>query len=88
MNTQPDLFEARPAIRIADPAVRDTVETPRLSHQCQMILALLRAGPVSNRTLSCAALKYTSRISDLRASGFDIRASVDRKTGFTVYTLH
>ena len=48
---------------------------------------LLHGGPVSNRALSAVALKYTSRISDLRAAGYDIQARVDRVTGLTMYHL-
>lgn len=82
-----DLFARKAVYRMADPKVRDTIETPRLSHQCEMILTMLRAGPVSNRALSGIALKYTSRISDLRAAGYDIKARVDRVTGLTMYHL-
>lgn len=82
-----DLFTQKPVYRMADPQVRDTVETPRLSRQCEEILTLLKAGPVSNRALSGIALKYTSRISDLRAAGYNIQARVDRVTGLTMYHL-
>lgn len=85
--SQLDLFSPNRVYRMADPQVRDTVETPRLSRQCEMILALLKARPVSNRELSGVALKYTSRISDLRAAGYNIQARVDRVTGLTMYHL-
>jgi hypothetical protein len=63
-------------------------ETRRLSRQCQAILDLLRRGRVSNHTLAQISLKYTSRLSDLRAAGHDVRVvTQDRRTGVTVYEL-
>lgn len=47
-------------------------ETPRLSKQCREILEKLKHGPATNRELSQISLKYTGRISDLRAPGFRI----------------
>lgn len=48
------------------------VDGRRLGQQCAKILSLLRDGPQLNRTLCSAALKYTSRISDLRLLGYVI----------------
>lgn len=63
-------------------------ETIRLSRQCQKILAELRRGPMSNRDLAHIALKYTSRISDLRQAGFQIECvEHDHLTGLTLYEL-
>lgn len=49
------------------------IEGTRWENQRYRILSQLRKGPVTNRELSEVALKYTSRISDLRKFGFDIR---------------
>jgi hypothetical protein len=63
-------------------------EKPRLSRQCREILERLQRGPATNKELAMIALKYTGRISDLRASGFDVRkVSQDYKTGVVVYEL-
>jgi hypothetical protein len=48
-------------------------DVPRLSNQCRQILERLRIGPASNIELAQIALKYTSRISDLRAAGYEVR---------------
>lgn len=80
----------RKAVKPCDPNIRrDHDEVPRLSNQNEKILAELRKGPVTNHELSTLGiLKYTSRISDLRAAGFDVRIkSRDRKTGLVVYEL-
>ena len=61
---------------------------PRFSAQCGKILKALREGPVTNADLSKIALKYTSRISDLRKYGHKIACTFkDRKAGITVYEL-
>lgn len=62
-------------------------DAPRLSDQCREILDRLRRSPATNRELAGYALKYTSRISDLREAGFDIRNERLRQ-GLTLYTLH
>ena len=52
----------------------------RLAAQCQVILALLKERGnqgARNSELAHIALKYTSRISDLRAQGYDIRCFCD-----------
>ena len=41
-------------------------DVPRLSGQNQKILELLRKGPRTNSELATVALKYTSRLSDIR----------------------
>lgn len=71
--------------------VNNTVDaraTPRLSGQCSRILERLRAGTVSNKELSAIALKYTSRISDLRAVGYKISKRRDNQViGQVIYQL-
>lgn len=63
-------------------------EQVRLSEQCGVILRRLECGPVTNSELSRIALKYTSRISDLRQKGYDIRViHRDRTCGLTTYKL-
>ena len=65
-----------------------TEAQPRLSAQCQRILERLRQGPATNRELARIALKYTSRISDLRAAGHRIdRLDYDPRTGECWYRL-
>jgi hypothetical protein len=63
-------------------------EEHRLSSQCAAILERLQRGPASNRDLATIALKYTSRISDLRASGHKVEiVERNRDTGLTIYKL-
>lgn len=62
------------------------MKAARFETQMVTMLDLLKQGPVSNSKLSEIALKYTSRISDLRAQGHKIiceRAS----GGLTYYRL-
>ncbi len=64
------------------------IERTRLNAQCQTMLARLRQGRVSNRELAGIACKYTSRISDLRAAGYDVvLVEKNRATGLTWYEL-
>ena len=64
-------------------------EKTRLSKQCEAILGRLQQGPVSNHLLAGTyALKYTSRISDLRRRDHDVRViERDHRTGRTLYAL-
>lgn len=60
----------------------------RLNSQCVQILAMLTSRRVSNRELSQVSLKYTGRISDLRAAGHDVRCVWHNKlTGVATYAL-
>jgi len=72
-----------------DPHVTDPAEAKRLSRQCQAILDLFRSSlgnRVSNWELAAISLKYTGRISDLRAAGYTINiVERNRETGLTVY---
>lgn len=64
------------------------IERPRLQGQNGVILDRLRQGPVTNDELSRIARKYTSRISDLRKAGYDIRVvEHDRSSGLSLYRL-
>lgn len=49
------------------PHYADQADVPRLTGQNAAILARLRQGPATNRELAEISLKYTSRISDVRA---------------------
>lgn len=61
---------------------------PRVSRQCRAILDRLRRGPATNAELAGLSLKYTSRLSDLRANGFVIKCTpVDIKAGVFRYEL-
>ena len=61
-------------------------DRPRLNKQCEQILAMLRTGPKTNDDLARVALKYTSRISDLRKAGHNIQCQ-RIKRGLTKYRL-
>lgn len=87
MATQLSLFDSPRKI-----APRDThvvkEERPRLTGQNAAILERLKRGPATNRELAAIALKYTSRLSDLRAAGYDVVVvDRDRVTGMTMYEL-
>ena len=55
-----------------DPRLPADAET-RVGRQQQAILERLRCGPATNLELSAIGLRYSSRISELRHQGFDIR---------------
>jgi uncharacterized protein YmfQ (DUF2313 family) len=68
--------------------VHQPEEARRLSGQCAAILQRLHQGPATNRELAGLSLKYTSRLSDLRAAGYDVRVvERDYASGRTVYRL-
>jgi hypothetical protein len=72
------------------PSIHPT-EAPRLTRQCAEILAAFRADTnhrQTNQELVRLALKYTSRLSDLRAAGYQIDVvKRDRYSGQTIYEL-
>jgi hypothetical protein len=75
------------AIPPRDPKVT-AAEAPRLSGQNAAILARLRRGVATNKELAGIALKYTSRLSDLRKAGYAVSVvSHDHETGVVVYRL-
>lgn len=87
MPEQLSLFDAPRKIQPRDThVVRE--ESPRLKGQNAAILERLKRGPATNRELAQIALKYTSRLSDLRAAGYNV-VVVDRDhaTGLTMYEL-
>jgi hypothetical protein len=74
--------------KLPDPPATTLTPTDRtrLNAQSQKILERLRQGPVMNVELAGIALKYTSRISDLRKLGHTI-ACTRIGGGATLYTL-
>lgn len=92
MDTQPRFEFARdelltttsPIVAYAAPAAAQR----RLSAQCARILARLRQGPATNRELAAIALKYTGRLSDLRAAGHAVtKFDLNHATGECWYRL-
>ena len=88
--TQATLFDETapvlPPIRVN--ASVNPIEAPRLSRQCGLILERLRLGAATNVELSQLALKYTGRISDLRAAGYKISViQRDHESGLNTYRL-
>jgi hypothetical protein len=70
-----------------DPAVPEAARS-RLSRQCLAILGRLRQGRATNQELALIAIKYTSRVSDARKAGYDIRCvGLDHQTGVAWYAL-
>ena len=64
-----------------------SIDRTRIRGQCRAILERLEAGPATNAELAAISLKYTGRISEVRALGFDIRSERVEKTGTFVYEL-
>ncbi len=77
------------AIPPRDPRVTDRREAQRLSTQCVKMIRLLQSrARVPNRELARMALKYTSRISDLRDAGYLVVCTPDPvEDGLTWYSL-
>lgn len=74
MTAQLSIFDQPPPTPPRAPArAVTTSDAQRLNGQCARILDLLRVRPQLNSTLAGIGLKYTSRISDLRAAGYTIR---------------
>ncbi|MHB8953525.1 MAG: hypothetical protein ACYC4U_11195 [Pirellulaceae bacterium] len=87
MAEQLTLFDQPPTIAPRDTHV-EKEERPRLSGQNLAILERLQRGPATNRELAAISLKYTSRVSDLRAAGYNVAlVARDRATGVTMYEL-
>lgn len=71
----------------SDPSMRE-VSKVRLSRQAVAIRDRLLEGPATNIELAAMALKYTSRISDLRACGYEVFvAAHDHETGRVTYAM-
>ena len=86
--TQLSLFDDGPRTpHPRDPNV-DVQDVPRLTGQNALVLDALREGPKTNKQLAFLSLKYTSRISDIRAAGYDVYiVERNHKTGLTLYAL-
>jgi hypothetical protein len=83
----PGLFARDVSPLATDPRVPQASRA-RLSRQCQAILDRLTQGAATNRELAELALKYTSRLSDIRAAGYDVRVVAhDHVTGLVTYRL-
>jgi hypothetical protein len=61
---------------------------PRVSRQALKVLELLKLGPATNRELLSVAIRYGSRIHDLRKAGYRIEIiAKDEASGLTTYKL-
>lgn len=67
----PPVAHARAVLAPTDPNVRPA-DVPRLTGQNAAVLDRLKRGPATAAELAALSLKYTSRISDLRAAGYKI----------------
>jgi hypothetical protein len=86
MTQQITLDFERPTAPVISPICCEPADAPRLTGQNLRILERLKTGPATNGELSGYALKYTSRISDLRRHGYQINCeSLDG--GLRRYTL-
>lgn len=78
-----------PTIPAIDPNVIPS-DLPRLEGQNAAILALLWRGPATNAEMASVALKYTSRVSDIRkaiaSAGWDIVCARGER-GLNTYKL-
>ena len=87
MDTLFDRMNPEPVLP-RDTHVIDPAECKRLSGQSRRILTRLQQGPASNAELAAISLKYTSRISDLRAAGYHVEViERSRATGYALYQL-
>lgn len=66
-----DMAAKRGQVQPCDPNVQPS-DLPRLTGQNAAILDRLRQGPATNVELAAISLKYTSRLSDLRAAGYAV----------------
>lgn len=68
-----ETVNAKP-VRPCDPNA-DAADGPRLTGQNAAILKRLRAGPATNAELAEISMKYTGRISDIRAAGIPVKSA-------------
>lgn len=80
-----------PTPKVTAPSPRDPnlakVAIARVSRQALEVLEQLRQGPKTNRQLLDVAIRYGSRIHDLRKAGYTIDKFEDHATGLTTYKL-
>ena len=82
---QRSLFDPPKIIHPRDPHTAPADAT-RLSGQNKLILDALKDGPKTNKQLAFFSLKYTSRVSDLRAAGYVVECE-RLDGGLTLYRL-
>lgn len=73
------------SVKPIDPNI-DERDVPRVTGQALAILERLREGPATNHELASMSLKYSGRVSDLRAAGYEINAK-RMSGGVWVYRL-
>jgi hypothetical protein len=71
-------------LKLFTPTAKDR---SRFGNQRDFILSMLEKGPVLRSELVNVARNVTARISELRASGYDIECQRYNDTGETVYCL-
>ncbi len=83
------MIDSNIAIKPRDPSVTNPRDQRRLSGQCVKMIRLLQTrNRVPNRDLARIALKYTSRISDIRGAGYTVVCTPDpAHDGLTWYSL-
>jgi hypothetical protein len=86
-SSQGTLFDAfhEPIIPVRDRNVSDD-DKPRLTGQNAAILERLKYGPATNAQLASLSLKYTARVSDLRAAGYTVTCE-RQPGGVCIYRL-
>jgi hypothetical protein len=84
--TQSRFLFAQDVVLPSDTHVTEPAEIRRLSSQNARILARLQKGPATSYELSQIALKYTSRLSDLKKAGYPITCTRHAGGGAT-YTI-
>jgi hypothetical protein len=85
MSRQLSLFDPQPTLSPRDPNT-DPQDEQRLTGQNKLVLDALKDGPKTNQQLAFFSLKYTSRISDLRAAGYVVECE-RLQGGLTLYRL-
>jgi hypothetical protein len=66
----------------------EEADKPRINGQAERILSRLREGPATNVELSAIALRYSARLGELKAAGFDWEITDrNRETGVNTYRL-
>ncbi len=75
-------------VRSIEPIDQSAVasDAPRMRGQNAAILDRLMQGPATNAELATISLKYTSRISDIRAAGYQVECHRG-EGGLNVYRL-
>ena len=90
LNYNPN-YDSHPRLHVVatekiEPICAPSIDRKRLKGQNKAILNRLRIKPATNTELARLSLKYTARISDIRAAGYDIKAT-RIEAGLWVYEL-